>query len=106
MIQITYLNGGNSDHVGLIPYNLAEFADPKADAKTQLHQSYPHGGGWFECPGFTLRADNSLKYPGDPPLLPRAMFKLGPNDETVYVYDSAFIAVVHPDRTFNVARMD
>lgn len=106
MIKITYLNGGNADHVGLIPYNLAEFADPSADAKKQLHDSYPHGGGWFECPGFKLNDDNSLKYPGDPKLLPRASFPLGTKGEMVYIYDSAFIAVIQPDRTFNVARMD
>lgn len=59
-MNITYLNGGTPDHIGLILSNLTFFANPEDDAKKQLHDSYPHGGGWIEVSGFSLREDNSL----------------------------------------------
>lgn len=106
-LTIDFLNKGNQHHVGLIPENLIRFANPEDDAVKQLADSYVYGGNqWHDIDGFKLGADNSLKFPGDPKLLPRAQFVLGPKQELVVVYDSAFIAVIQADRTFRVTRMD
>lgn len=89
-------------HLGLLP---AFLSDISADgAAAQLHRHYSFGGGWSPVHGFTLREDNHLLYPGDPPLRPIAETRL--RDETVCVYEHSFVAVIQPDRSFEVSRMD
>lgn len=53
------------DVVGYLPQFMDE-NDPRP-AKEQIHDAYTHGGGWNPFKGFKLRADDSIKYPGDPP---------------------------------------
>lgn len=102
MVELKYINGGNMHHHGAIPLFLSTL-NPKS-AKEQLHDSYPHGGGWQPFDGFTLQDDNSLKYPGDPKLLPRVEMTL--RDEKIFIYDFAWVCVVQPDRSYEVCRMD
>lgn len=54
--------------------------------------------------GFTLADDNSLVYPGDPPVQPLAQAKL--RHELVVFYPHSWVAVIQPDRSFEVCRMD
>lgn len=89
-------------HLGLLPAFLSE-GSPDPAAK-QLGRGYSYGGGWSPVRGFRLRDDNHLLYPGDPPLRPIAETKV--NDEVVCVYEHSFVAVIQPDRSFEVARMD
>lgn len=90
------------DFAGYIPMWLDE-ANP-APAKEQLDANYGHGGGWQPFKGFTLSADNSLTYPGDPPMPPRVEMHL--RDELILMYDHAWVAIIQPDRSFEVCRMD
>lgn len=90
------------EHLGLIPDMLND-GDPRP-AKEQLHEGYRHGGGWHPFVGFELMADDSLQFPGDPPTRPIAEFKVG--DERVILYEHAWVAIIQPDRTFEVCRMD
>ena len=90
------------EHIGFIPYWLDE-RDPRS-ASQQLDAHYGHGGGWRPFSGFELRKDNSLKYNGDPVLHPIAMMKL--HNETIFMYDHAWVCIIQPDRTFEVCRMD
>lgn len=92
----------NWDHVGIIPDMLNEH-NPKP-AKKQLHEGYPQGGGWSPFKGFTLREDNSLTYPGDPPQKPIAEMRL--REELILIYEHAWVAIIQPDRSFEVCRMD
>lgn len=87
-------------HLGLLAYFLSE-ANP-ACATKQLGDKYQ--SGWVPQKGFDLADNDLLLYPGDPPLRPFAKTKL--RDETVYVYESSFVAVIQPDRSFEVCRMD
>lgn len=89
-------------HLGLLP-DMISHHDPRP-AKEQLDSNYQHGGGWSPMRGFTLQEDNSLTYPGDPPLPPRAQAKL--REELIVFYDYAWVAVIQPDRSFEVCRMD
>lgn len=77
--------------------------DDERTAIEQFHERYAHGGGWHPIPGFTLHG-NKLDYPGDPTLMPcvRMLFR----DEIIYVYEYSIVAVVQPDGSFQVARMD
>ena len=106
------------DYLGLVPFFLNE-NDPRS-AREQINDNYQHGGGWRSIEKFKLvkpvtdlerqispyRVARSLilKYPGDPPLKPLAVAQL--RDETIVLYDGAFLAIFQPDYSFEVARID
>lgn len=90
------------DHVGGIPDMISQNNPSKA--KDQLNAGYGHGGGWRPFDGFRLQPDNSIKYPGDPALQPLAEMKL--RDELILVYEHAWVAIIQPDRSFEICRMD
>lgn len=92
------------DMVGFTPEFLS--TDDPDDAVTQLDKHYGHGGGWHDFSGFTFNdgAEPTLTYPGDPPTLAVAWWKL--RDERVILFDSAWVAVVQPDGSFRISRMD
>lgn len=91
------------EHVGFIPFFLDE--DDPRPAREQLDAHYQHGGGWSPFKGFTLNPDNSLQYPGDPPTRPLAQTTLH-NEELIVFYDYSWVAIIQPDRSFEVCRMD
>jgi len=90
------------EHLGLLP-GMLDPADPRP-AREQFDANYQHGGGWDPFKGFTLRADNSLSYPGDPPTKPLAMTTL--RDELIVFYQYSWVAIIQPDRSFECCRMD
>lgn len=90
------------EHLGLLP-GMLDPSDPRP-AREQFDANYQHGGGWFPTKGHVLSADNTLTYPGDPPLKPVAMTLL--RDELILLYPYSFVAIIQPDRTFEVCRMD
>ena len=103
MVEVKFLHPqANWDFVGMIPDMLSEH-NPKS-ATQQLNNGYLHGGGWHKFEGFELRADNSIKYPGDPAHKPIAEMHL--RDELILVYESAWVAVIQPDRSYEICRMD
>jgi hypothetical protein len=90
------------DHIGIIP-DMLSWANPKP-AREQLNDGYRHGGGWHPQSGFALERDDSLKYPGDPRLIP--LFEIPLREERIVIYEHGYVAVIQPDRTFEVCRMD
>lgn len=93
------------DMLGYLPMSADELSDD--DAVTQLNRNYAHGGGWNDMQGFGFNdseAGPTLTYPGDPPTHAVAWAKL--RDERIILFDSAWVAVVQPDGSFRVARMD
>jgi hypothetical protein len=88
--------------LGFIPMYVDD-TDPRS-AREQFNDHYSFAGGWRPFKGHTLDADNRLHYPEDPPLIPLAQTRL--RDELIVFYDHAWIAVIQPDRTFEVCRMD
>lgn len=95
-------NDATPDVLGLLP-GMLDPTDPDPAAK-QFHKHYQHGGGWLPMQGFTLQPDNRLYYPGDPPLDILAVTHL--RDETIILYDYEWVAIIQPDRSFSVCRMD
>jgi hypothetical protein len=103
MIQFQLLNPHfYRKDLGFIPEFLSE-ADPRP-ASIQLHHNYSHGGGWRPLAGWTLNPDDSIAYPGEPALMPLAKATL--RDELILVYRYAWVAIIQPNRTFEVARLD
>ena len=90
------------ESLGLLPLMLNE-SDPRP-AKDQFNENYAHGGGWIPFRGFELNDNNSLSYPGDPPLKPLAQCQF--RNELIVFYDHAWVAIIHKDRYFEVCRMD
>jgi hypothetical protein len=92
------------DHLGLIPFFLS-FDDP-APAREQFNANYAHGGGWYPMPGWTLKEDLALIYDEDedPPLKPIAAAHF--NQELILIYPNAWVAIIQPDGSFEVSRMD
>lgn len=78
-------------------------ANPEC-ARDQLHASYAHGGGWHRFDGFIMDDKRRLTYPGDPPQVPMAEAKL--RDETIILYPHGWVAIVQPNGSYEVARMD
>ena len=90
------------DMLGFIPDFLSEY-DPRP-AVEQLDENYSHGGGWRAFEGFTMLPDGNMQYPGDLPTTLLAEGKL--REEIIRFYDYSWVAVVQPDGSFTVARMD
>jgi hypothetical protein len=90
------------DHLGLIPNLIAEF-DARPASK-QIEDNYSYGGGWNPMSGFKLLSDGNIQYPGDPAL--RVLWETRLRDETIRVYEHAWVSITQPDGTFEVSRMD
>jgi len=100
--QPWYIQARNlPDALGFIPTWINP-NDPRPAAQ-QLDEGYGYGG-WNPFKGFTLDEHYQLNYPGDPPTKPIAYTKL--RNELVVFYEHAWVAVIQPDRSFEVCRMD
>jgi hypothetical protein len=88
------------DMLGYIPYFLGDH-DPRP-AHEQFHSKYI--GGWSPFKGFKMLPNGNLKYPGDPEtqLLAEGYFR----EELIRFYQHSWVAIVQPDGTFEVSRMD
>lgn len=93
----------NLDHLGLIPGFFLD-SDPRP-AREQAAERYAHGGGWKPMRGFEFNPEtNCLEYPDDEPTRPLAEWML--RDERIVVFEHAWVAIIQPDGTFEVSRMD
>jgi hypothetical protein len=93
----------SAEGLGFLPDILLN--DDKRSVKDQLEDRYRHGGGWRPIPGLTMTPSRTLRFPGDPPYRPSAITKI--NHELVIFYRQAsLLAVVQPDKSFTVVRVD
>lgn len=90
------------DMLGFIPDFLSE--DDLRPAKEQISDNYSHGGGWKPIKKFKMNPDGNIQYPGDPPLILIAETKL--RDELLKFYDGSWLAIIQPDGTFEISRLD
>lgn len=89
------------DVVGDIKFFARE--EDSSPLREQFNKNYSFGGGWRPFKGFTMK-DTCLIYPDDPPLKPIAMATF--RDQTIYVYNYAWVSIVEKDGSFEVSRMD
>jgi hypothetical protein len=101
MILTEILNPqAHTDQAGLIP-SFLNWNDPRP-AREQFASAYI--GGWGKTmPEWTMEGW-SICYPGDPKHDP--LFRITLRDETIYIYDYAWVAIVQPDGSFEINRMD
>lgn len=85
--------------------------DKTAKARDLFDRHYI--SGWQPFDGFKLTVDRSLpfldgafkfKYPGDPVMRVIAVGKF--NDELILMLESEWVAIIQPDNSFEVCRMD
>ena len=105
-MQITYLHPSGPDLVGFIPTFLSE-SDPRP-ASEQFNERYAFGGGWRPMDGWrhSHQPDKGLTitYPGDPTYRPVASITL--RDETIWVYQHAWVAIEAASGSVEISRMD
>jgi hypothetical protein len=89
--------------LGYIPDLLSD-SDPRS-AKDQINANYAYGGGWapFKKNNWLI-VNDSIKYLTDPPH--PLLFEARLRDETIRFYNGAWVAIVQPDGSFEVARID
>lgn len=102
MIWVMLAEGMTTEHLGLLP-GMLDPNDPRP-AKEQFNENYQHGGGWHSQPGFKLLDSGWIKYPGDPPFCMVAFTML--RDEIIALYEHDYVAIVQPDGSFEICRMD
>lgn len=91
------------ERLGFIPSFLSD--NDKRSAKEQIDANYSHGGGWRPLSGWKMNPKTKeIKYPGDPSLRPIAKTKIH-RDEVLF-YDHAWVAIVSPDGSYEIARLD
>ena len=73
-------------------------------AREQFDHNYKHGGGWRPFEGFTMLQNGNLQYLQDPPT--RLLFETKLREETILFYEHAWVAIIQPDGSFEVCRMD
>jgi hypothetical protein len=101
--------GVTDEWLGIIPLFLNERDERPAAA--QINDEYAHGGGWRPMGNdkWTLKRDiHELVYDEGSEdaehYIPLASAQL--RDEKLFFYDCAWVAIVQPDGSFEVARLD
>lgn len=88
---------------GYLPYILS--ADDPRPARDQINTNYAHGGGWHPQDGFDLDADTLVaRYPGDPPFRAIAFAML--QHEKIVLFEHEYLAIIQPDGSFEMARVN
>jgi hypothetical protein len=98
---IVILHAGRHPALGLLPEFL-DAGDPRP-ARDQIDANYRRGG-WRPIAGLTMQDDGSLVYPGDPPIQP--LYETYLRREIVRLYEASIVAIIQPDGTFEVSRID
>ena len=91
-----------AEHLGMIPQFLDK--DDPRPAREQFDANYRHGGGWCPFAGHKILSNGKLKYPEDPPLELLAETQL--RDEVIRFYECSWVAIIQPDGSYEIARMD
>lgn len=104
MAMMWITNGVNGLHaLGDIP-SLLDDGDPRP-AREQFDENYNFGGGWVPLADAKVDARTGvMTYPDDPPYLPMAAANL--RDERIIVYTHGIVAIVQPDGSAEVSRID
>ena len=87
--------------LGFIPSFLNE--DDPRPAREQFNTNYV--SGWTPFKGnFEMLPNGNLRYPGDPDM--ELLWETKLRDETIRFYDCAWVAIIQPDGSYEICRMD
>jgi hypothetical protein len=108
MMKWLVLTEGGLDMLGLLPGMLS--LEDERPAAEQFNERYAHGGGWKPTPSTNREA--RLTHGGLRLEFPKwveafeAVAYTELRDEKIIVYRSSWVAIVQPDGTFEIVRMD
>jgi hypothetical protein len=102
MIWIQKHPQASIEMLGFLPSFISE-EDPRP-AREQFNTNYGHAGGWSPFQGFTMLPNGNLKYPEDPET--RLLWETKLRDETIRFYEHAWVAIIQPDGSHEICRMD
>lgn len=100
MIWIMKHPRAHPDMLGFIPSFLDE-SDPRP-ARDQFNERY--WPGWIPFDGFTMLENGDLSYPSDPPT--RLIAETNLRDEIIRFYEHSWVAIIQPNKSFEVCRVD
>lgn len=94
----------NMDMLGFIP----EFihGDDKRSAKEQFNDRYGFAGGWSSFKGHKMLADRNLQYQDDGQSPLQLLAEATLRQETILIYERAWVAILQQDGSFEVSRID
>lgn len=88
--------------LGFIPTFLSE--DDPRPARDQFNENYAHGGGWSPMRGWKFHPQTQMiLYHGE---VYRPISRAHLRDETIIVYQDAWVCILQKDGSFEVSRMD
>jgi hypothetical protein len=91
------------DMLGYVP----GFIDISSDAPLRDQINAGYVSGWHRSASEWVRISNTLQgHPEDPPFPMIARYRHQPTGELLEFYTSCYTAIVQPDGTFEVARLD
>jgi hypothetical protein len=104
-----YSEWTNEEAAGMLPEILRP--DDPRPVKEQLNDRYSHGGGFMASKGFTFKKEGdkailSYEIEDDDPEIYQEWSRSKVNDEELYLFDASFMAIVQPDGTYEVTRVD
>lgn len=90
--------------LGYIPMFLDD--NDKRPAKEQINDNYRHGGGWRSLDGLTMHPDKLVDPNDGNPFDFVLLWESELNDEILRFYNGSMLAVIQPDGSFEVTRID
>lgn len=98
-----FASGRSFHDLGLIPVIILR-DDPRPVAE-QLNDRYSHGGGWRPMARWKLNIDTrEAQYPGDPRFQAIAWARL--REERLMFFPYSWMAIIQPDDSFEMGRLD
>lgn len=107
MIWIARHPQAQPEMLGYLP-DIFSDGDPRS-AVEQVNDRYRNGGGWRPFKGFRMDSTNQLRFPGDPPMRPiyeSILHAETSKPEIIRFYESAWVAIIQVDGSYEVSRMD
>lgn len=104
-MRISHFHPRSRNLIGFIPDFLSE--DDPRPAKDQFNENYAHGGGWQPFGADKWQVDleaGTITYPEDPPY--HAVAEITFRDERIFIFPHAWVMIVQPDNSWEIARMD
>lgn len=103
-VLVYYMRPGyRPEDIGFVPY-FFEAGDERHPAE-QIAERYAHGGGWTPQEGFTIEEDG-LRYKDGAKDRLLFSFMVHGHPQTLHLYECAWLAIVEPDGSFAVSRVD
>lgn len=91
--------------MGLLPSWIVSW-DGVETLQEHFNREYAHGGGWVPMAKWIVEPDGRIQYPADENKIYNPLARFRALQYTVYIYESAWVAIVPDEGEAEVARMN